>query len=67
MSGWQPITTAPKDGTVILIFQANSMTGGKVKLVCWRDDTVPKGWNATEDSPTHWMPLPNPPDSIPAI
>jgi hypothetical protein len=52
MSGWQPITTAPKDGTVILTFQANSMSGPKVKVISWREDTVPKGWGETEVAPT---------------
>ena len=58
---WQPISTAPRDGTAILTFQA-SMCGNKVKVAIWREDTVPKGWSASEDSPTHWMPLPVPPD-----
>jgi hypothetical protein len=67
MSGWQPITTAPKDGTVILTFQANSMSGPKVKVISWREDTVPKGWGDTGVGPTHWMPLPMPPNSTEAI
>ena len=62
MSDWQPITTAPNDGTLILTFQANSMTGAKVKLISWRNDTVPNGWSMRENEPTHWMPLPAPPD-----
>ena len=60
-SGWQPINSAPKDGTAILTFQINAMTGGKMKVAFWRDDTVPKGWSASEESPTYWMPLPAPP------
>jgi Protein of unknown function (DUF551) len=62
MSGCQPVTTAPKDGTVILTFQANSMSGPKVKVVYWREDTVPKGWGTSDYSPTHWMPMPTPPN-----
>ena len=61
---WQPIDTAPKDGTRVLL------TDGKftqIGLWCqWL--SVPgnpeewfyeggRGWN----DPTHWMPLPTPP------
>jgi hypothetical protein len=66
-SSWQPIGTAPKDGTAILTFQSNLMTGGKMRVAVWRDDTVPKGWSASEESPTHWMPLPIPPDQEMAV
>jgi len=62
-SNWQPISTAPKDGTAVLTFQESPLTGGKMKVALWRDDTVPKGWSASEDAPTHWMPLPVPPNS----
>jgi hypothetical protein len=43
------------------------MTGGKMRVAVWRDDTVPKGWSASEESPTHWMPLPIPPDQEMAV
>lgn len=70
--GWQPIATAPKDGTPIIAYQP----GGKycngheypacVGLSHWYGD----GWEGPynpRDFPTHWMPLPAPPDaSVPS-
>lgn len=61
---WQPIETAPKDGTNILIhelgdtFVAWWLNG----LERWVDGkwTEMDGW-VTYD-PTHWMPLPPPPE-----
>lgn len=69
MSKWQPIETAPKDGTSVLLWFPSRQ--GYVG----RQDCVPCHWsewgggvweNATSghmqsDTPTHWMPLPAPP------
>jgi hypothetical protein len=64
---WQPISTAPKDGTRLLVSE-----GGEVQVVAWR--ATPYGrqnWGADDGesvfvagwfSPTHWMPLPPPPE-----
>lgn len=75
MSGWQPIETAPKDGTRILL------GGGKMfceALEDWVTAPLSAQWEhsywlvgGTEsgyvclgvDDPTHWMPLPAPPES----
>jgi hypothetical protein len=35
-----------------------------MRVTFWRDDTVPKGWTAGELAPTHWMPLPVPPNAV---
>jgi hypothetical protein len=58
---WQPISTAPKDGTSILIFEADDSAVGNVRISRWRDDTIPTGWTGTENAPSHWLPLPLPP------
>jgi hypothetical protein len=60
---WQPIRTAPKDGTRILIFEAHLGTAGIVRVSYWRDDTIPRGWVGAENAPSYWLPLPLPPTS----
>lgn len=64
--GWQPIETAPKDGTLILV----SFGAKGVRAVSWEDDLwcvdddkhgpYPlRGYSySTFTAPTHWMPLP---------
>jgi hypothetical protein len=59
--GWQPIETAPKDGTRILGFRSGWAEA--IGVAFWRCDweewrSVPGdySWNLT-----HWMPLPEPP------
>ena len=62
---WQPIETAPKDGTEILVCGPLRDGSG-----VYRDVTRwPNGWSGkwpvaymhNSDEPTHWMPLPEPP------
>jgi hypothetical protein len=68
---WQPITSAPKDGTRILVFEPGyglpGLLGvtslGTIRLSCWRKDTIPMGWTGSERPPSHWLPLPLPPSS----
>lgn len=67
--GWQPIATAPKDGTRILAYAAGREF--EVGLVVWRPETyqrppyhtVPGHWvlYGMIWEPTKWMPLPTPP------
>lgn len=58
---WQPIETAPKDGTVILAY----VSGGHHALVAWNDDWedwLHLPWHESMPAViTHWMPLPAPP------
>lgn len=65
MSDWQPIDTAPKDGTLILMAD-----GGSVLCGLWSKDE--SGWvDGSRDrngelvtwDATHWMPLPAPPEA----
>lgn len=71
MSEWQPIETAPKDGTSILVWRRN-----QVLVAHWDIDKYAKTprpywgafdvWNKTSNRltpPTHWMPMPRPPVS----
>lgn len=68
MMEWQPIDTAPKDGTRILVYDA--FYAGRI-AVCQFDsyfewvergaDYATEVWGLGEMSPTHWMPLPEPP------
>jgi hypothetical protein len=62
---WQPIKTAPKDGTTILVFRPEA-TGQYIPLVGsdYFDPTYNGGrWMRSnpDTRPTHWMPLPEPP------
>ena len=70
MSEWQPIETAPKDGTLVLLWPG-SRTVNRLLTVCsayWHQPANPKvsgmwvGQFVTRGSYiTHWMPLPEPP------
>jgi hypothetical protein len=59
---WQPINTAPKDGTRILVFEADEETSETLRVSRWRNDTIPAGW-AGGERPSHWLPLPLPPNA----
>jgi hypothetical protein len=71
-SGWQPISTAPKDGTLVLLSVCWSGIGEAHRaridpVMCvarfdgafWIDDEGV--FQAAEADATHWMPLPEPP------
>jgi hypothetical protein len=59
---WQPIDTAPTDGTHVLLFANMSVVG----YASWRRGReFPVSWVTLPAErwidPTHWMPLPEPP------
>ena len=64
-AGWQPIETGPKDRTELLLWNGEH----RVCSFWSRDDLDPErtsqGW-VTDicdlKEPTHWMPLPSPPE-----
>jgi hypothetical protein len=57
VGGWEPIETAPRDGTLILVCRAGDKDW-PLRCRRWQDSHW-RGWDA-EDA-THWMPLPAPP------
>ena len=62
--GWQPIETAPKDGSTILYSAGGWVCAGcwHIREEQWREhNNFPSDSWGTEDYPTHWMPLPSPP------
>jgi hypothetical protein len=64
MTEWQPIKTAPQDGTMILLVQ-----NGVQYTAYWRTETKIGPCWSTPDSmplfcPSHWMALPPLPDGI---
>ena len=83
MSDWQPIATAPKDGTEIILRKGDRVTSGA--FIVWsKSDSEFHGstgvylgqveydsgecWSSwdggfcDDDHPTHWQPLPTPPN-----
>lgn len=68
MSAWQPIETAPKDGTRILIFVPDDDDGDCFKVAYYGGHPKQRGWLArgfwgADDVPSHWQPLPLPPEA----
>lgn len=65
---WQPIATAPKDGTHVLLVDAEDTPFADLEVCVgwfsfgeWRD-YGDLGCNGQCDyAPTHWAPLPDPP------
>ena len=72
MSEWHPIETAPKDGTLIVLWDGYykvRVTNAKWDFHYWMNG-VPQGgktWGRDDrdgpfcEDPTHWMPVPAPP------
>jgi len=63
---WQPIETAPKDGTGILvaIHEWNEPANRHVfEVVYWKDDCWRSSIFEEVYPPTHWMPIPATPSS----
>ena len=68
---WQPIATAPKDGTWLLLFSplgVNSLDSDPplyITTASWWDGVwyhhYSDGVGHFINGPTHWMPLPPPP------
>lgn len=58
---WQPIESAPKDGTIVLLC---ADVPWLIRMGYFEPDdrwySIPQG-SMENDQPTHWMPLPSPP------
>lgn len=65
---WQSIETAPKDGTRLLLFQKTSGDFENVQAVGWWVPIMDFGYWRVPCAeglwPTHWMPLPAPPEGV---
>lgn len=70
MNKWQPIDTAPKDGTVILGYEKRGIVSMYWETYFIRPEGEVFGFwelgveeEESDDmwTPTHWMPLPPPP------
>ncbi len=69
-SAWRDISTAPRDGKIILAFRIvdDETQNWKMELVSWNayrevgmGDSQWDGWPRYTPEPTHWQPLPAPP------
>lgn len=61
-SGWQPISTAPRDGSAVLIFSPDARTP-QLCIASWCEDGWYDVWDditgtPIDADPTHWLPLP---------
>lgn len=66
MRNWQPIKTAPKDGTNIIVYRP-SFDGRYIPQVgmdwWFKTNSGDMTWakSRPDTQPTHWMPFPEPP------
>ena len=79
MSEWQPISTAPKDGTPVLVFSPYEDRNEPTNVVVAKYEIYGpdnEWWvyceavladisGQIDPEPTHWMPLPSPPKVAP--
>lgn len=55
---WQPIETAPRDGSDILVSERGYVTVARWRGFAWGDGLFLAG----PVDPSHWMPMPEPPE-----
>lgn len=75
---WQPIGTAPRDGTHVLVCSVGKYESGEMSVARWDGvhwQGLVDGFEAVRymsdfgteylehECPTHWMPLPAPPEN----
>lgn len=64
---WQPIDTAPKDGSPVLLWDEHGVTIGAWDEGSASGPKYPPNWRGPYwahviDNPTHWAPLPEGPE-----
>jgi len=60
MNDWRPIASAPKDGTRVLLWGNGPIRFGYMdELGNWRELTH----GPMKTTPTHWRPIPTPPQT----
>lgn len=72
---WRPINTAPKDGTPVLVYSPYEVQSEPTNIIVARyerhgphewwgycESLIADAHGQIEPEPTHWMPLPKPPD-----
>lgn len=78
-AAWQPIESAPKDGTVINVLLPHDISDSDREFYCYPQSRVSFGWAWGNGKfrpcagisvpvfiePTHWMPLPMTPEPKP--
>jgi len=73
VSEWQPIETAPKDGTYLLLINVRDFERGQMLpfVGVYTHLGIGKAWSkwiavpgCYGQKPTHWMPLPAPPANV---
>ena len=62
MSEWKTIDTAPRDGTEVLGAWRFMLGDWCFQIVKWHQGAWVVTWDFDEVEPTHWMPLPKPPE-----
>lgn len=63
---WEPIRTAPKDGTPIVVIAKNGGGFWTLPIVTWWENKLNGYWWADEGkvlyhAPLYWLPIPPPP------
>lgn len=65
IENWQPIETAPKDGTRLLVFSpVDGVVSSHWEAGTWQGLPWRAPHNAAKAAPTYWMPLPAPPETV---
>lgn len=60
---WEPIETAPKDEAILAHWSASLGFNGEYEVIVLSEQLNELSeWYEGNESPTHWMPLPEPPE-----